>query len=108
MGVGVVHVHLYSPKGLYLLASAGLLGATFLNEEAERVLGLGQELVGRLLWDLTALRVPGLRALCEETVARSKPTGLDFLAPGNRRWCHLRLVPLQTVWPSSSPTSTKS
>ncbi|MEU9286123.1 SpoIIE family protein phosphatase [Streptomyces sp. NPDC048275] len=67
---------------------------TFLNEEGERVLGLGQELVGRLLWDVTVLQVPGLRALCEETAARPKPTGLDFLAPGTRRWCHLRLVPL--------------
>ncbi|WP_247196122.1 SpoIIE family protein phosphatase [Streptomyces sp. GESEQ-35] len=68
---------------------------TFLNEEAERVLGAGQELIGRLVWDdLTALRVPGLRALCEEAVARSTPSGLDLLAPGTGRWCHLRLVPL--------------
>jgi len=67
---------------------------TFLNEESERVLGSGQELIGRLVWDLTALRIPGLRALCEEAVARSAPTGLDILAPGTRRWCHLRLVPL--------------
>lgn len=67
---------------------------TFLNEEAERVLGAGQELIGRLVWDLTALQVPGLRALCEEAVARSTPSGLDLLAPGTGRWCHLRLVPL--------------
>ncbi|MER6136233.1 SpoIIE family protein phosphatase [Streptomyces sp. NPDC001815] len=67
---------------------------TFLNKEAERVLGSGQELIGHLVWDLAALRVPGLRSLCEETVAGSTPTGLDILAPRTRRWSHLRLVPL--------------
>jgi serine phosphatase RsbU (regulator of sigma subunit)/PAS domain-containing protein len=67
---------------------------TFLNREAERVMGAGQELVGRVVWDVvSAWRVPALRVLCQEAVADSKPTGLDFLAPGTERWYHLRLVP---------------
>ncbi|WP_405539388.1 SpoIIE family protein phosphatase [Streptomyces sp. NBC_00075] len=68
---------------------------TFLNTQAERVLGRGQELVGHPVWDLAAeLDVPDLRALCQKTVALSTPTGLDIRAPGTRRWYHLRLVPL--------------
>ncbi|WP_405725361.1 SpoIIE family protein phosphatase [Streptomyces sp. NBC_01537] len=68
---------------------------TFVNAEAERVLGCGQELIGRTAWELSAaLQVPGLRALCEETAARSTPTGLDVLAGGTGRWYHMRLVPL--------------
>ncbi|MFE2426808.1 SpoIIE family protein phosphatase [Streptomyces sp. NPDC059373] len=67
---------------------------TFLNMEAARVLGRGQELVGRPVWDLAAeFGIPDLRALCQETVALSTPTELDIRAPGTGRWYHLRLIP---------------
>ncbi len=67
---------------------------TFVNVEAERLLGTSGGLTGRLLWDVpTVLRVAGLPSRCRRAVAEGQPTEFDARWPGEGRWYHLRLVP---------------
>ncbi|WP_416978129.1 SpoIIE family protein phosphatase [Streptomyces sp. T028] len=68
---------------------------TFANLEAERFLGHSEEeLFGRLLWDLPAVRqIPGLEARCREAAAEEKPSGFDIRVPACGCRYHLRLVP---------------
>ncbi|WP_405835605.1 SpoIIE family protein phosphatase [Streptomyces sp. NBC_01518] len=68
---------------------------TFANLEAERTLGLSEEeLFGRLLWELPAVRnVPGLEDRCRKAAAEETPVGFDAQLEGTGRRHHLRLVP---------------
>ncbi|MFJ1703838.1 SpoIIE family protein phosphatase [Kitasatospora sp. NPDC088346] len=66
----------------------------YLNLRAERLLGSSGELVGRLLWDLPAVRVPGLEARCRRAVVDRRPAELERRLPADGRWYHLRLIPV--------------
>ncbi|WP_425247931.1 SpoIIE family protein phosphatase [Streptomyces sp. NEAU-NA10] len=67
---------------------------TFVNKEAERLLGPGRTLLGSRLWDIPAGRAPGLEAQCRRASAERKPIGFVLRRPGDRRVHHVRLVPL--------------
>lgn len=68
---------------------------TYANLEAERFLGFSEEeLFGRLLWDLPAMReVPGVRDSCLEAAAQERPAGFDVHLAACERRLHVRLVP---------------
>ncbi|WP_416982232.1 SpoIIE family protein phosphatase [Streptomyces sp. T028] len=57
---------------------------TFVNEAAERLLGVGddQALLGRTLWDIPASRTPGLESQCRRASAERKPISFDLRRPG--------------------------
>ncbi|MGP4110744.1 SpoIIE family protein phosphatase [Streptomyces sp. 4N509B] len=69
---------------------------TFVNPEAERLLGDGGELTHRRLWDLpTVRRVPGLAERCRAAATTGgEPDEFDVQLPGEDRWYHLRLMPV--------------
>jgi PAS domain S-box-containing protein len=68
---------------------------TFANLETERTLGFSEEeMFGRLLWELPAVRqVPGLENRCRKAAAEEQPAGFDVHMPDTGRRYHLRLVP---------------
>ncbi|MFF5585736.1 SpoIIE family protein phosphatase [Streptomyces hygroscopicus] len=67
----------------------------FANLEAERTLGFSEEeLFGRVLWDLPAVRqVPDLEQRCRQAAAEDESTGFDVTMPDSGRRYHVRLVP---------------
>ncbi|MFB7337128.1 SpoIIE family protein phosphatase [Streptomyces adustus] len=69
---------------------------TFANLEAEQVLGSQDEqLFGRKLWDLPALRrMPDLERRCRSDAERSVAVGFDITMADTGRCYHLRLVPV--------------
>lgn len=72
---------------------------TFVNPEAERLLGTSYALLGRILWDALAdIGVDamglGLEAAYRRAVDSGTPGGFDVRWPTNRRWYHMRLVPM--------------
>nr|WSZ97002.1 SpoIIE family protein phosphatase [Streptomyces sp. NBC_00857] len=69
---------------------------TFVNLEAERMLGSSEEeLFGRVLWELPSVRqVPDLEARCREAAAEDAPVGFDVWMPDIGRSYHLRFVPV--------------
>ncbi len=68
---------------------------TFANLETERTLGFSEEeMFGRLLWELPAVRqVPGLENRCRKAAAEERSAGFDVHMPDTGRRYHLRLVP---------------
>ncbi|WP_371502087.1 SpoIIE family protein phosphatase [Kitasatospora sp. NBC_00374] len=66
----------------------------YLNLRAEQLLGSSGELVGRPLWDIPAVRVPGLEERCRRAVVDRRPTELERRLPTDGRWYHLRLIPV--------------
>lgn len=77
------------------LAVGGDWRIMFVNVEAERLIGSSQEVAGRPLWDVPAVReVPGLEARCRRAATDGTPASLDIRWPQNDRWYHLRLVPV--------------
>ncbi|KUN95680.1 SpoIIE family protein phosphatase [Streptomyces caeruleatus] len=68
----------------------------FVNLEGERILGSPEEeLIGRVLWDLPAVRhMPGLKDRYQKAAAVSEPTGFDIRAHDTDRCYHLRVVPV--------------
>ncbi|SHI13039.1 PAS domain S-box-containing protein [Streptomyces sp. 3214.6] len=68
---------------------------TFANLETERTLGFSEEeMFGRLLWELPAVRqVPGLENRCRKAAAEEQSAGFDVHMPDTGRRYHLRLVP---------------
>ncbi|MFF4484783.1 SpoIIE family protein phosphatase [Streptomyces sp. NPDC001520] len=68
----------------------------FVNLEAERILGSpGEELIGRVLWELPAVQqMPGLKDRYQKAAEASGPTGFDVWTHGADRCFHLRVVPL--------------
>ncbi|MGY5030944.1 SpoIIE family protein phosphatase [Streptomyces sp. 900116325] len=72
---------------------------TFVNVEAERFLGASHDLLGRVLWDaLSEIGVDamelGLEAAYRQAAESGAPGGFDVRWPTNRRWYHMRLVPV--------------
>ncbi|WP_234356997.1 SpoIIE family protein phosphatase [Streptomyces sp. NBRC 110028] len=66
---------------------------TFLNVEAERLVGPSVDVLGGPLWDGPAGLVPGLEARCRHAALDGTPTGFDLRWPTDGRWYHIRLVP---------------
>jgi GAF domain-containing protein len=69
---------------------------TFVNKEAERLLGPGRTLLGSTLWDTPVGPVPGLEAQCRRASAERKPISFDLHWPTDQRVHRVRLVPLQS------------
>lgn len=72
---------------------------TFVNVEAERFLGASHDLLGRILWDaLAGIGVDavelGLETAYRRAAESGTPGGFDVRWPTNRRWYHMRLVPV--------------
>ncbi|MBI0380324.1 PAS domain-containing protein, partial [Streptomyces albiflaviniger] len=68
---------------------------TFLNIQAELLFGSSQEVVGRFLRDIPAVKkVPELKERCRQAGVSGSPSGFDLRWPDNDRWYHLRLVPV--------------
>lgn len=65
---------------------------TFLNVEAERLVGPAAEVLGRPLWEGPAGTVPELEERCRRAAADGRPTGFDIQWPTDDRWYHIRLV----------------
>ncbi|MGP3939762.1 SpoIIE family protein phosphatase [Streptomyces sp. 6N106] len=65
---------------------------TFLNVEAERLVGPAAEVLGRPLWEGPAGTVPELEERCRRAAADGRPTGFDIRWPTDDRWYHIRLV----------------
>ncbi|GGJ69195.1 SpoIIE family protein phosphatase [Streptomyces brasiliensis] len=68
----------------------------FVNLKAEGILGsTEEELYGRVLWTLPAVRqIAGMEARCREAAAAASPTGFDVRMPGTGKCYHLRVVPV--------------
>ncbi|MFF1840101.1 SpoIIE family protein phosphatase, partial [Streptomyces sp. NPDC058231] len=69
---------------------------TFVNLEAERMLGSSdEELFGRVLWTLpTVRRFTGMEERCRNAAARATPADFDVDVPETGACYHLRLVPV--------------
>ena len=72
---------------------------TFVNVEAERMLGTPRTLHGRTLWDAFAqlgvdAAEPGLEAHCRQAADSGAPVEFEVRWPANERWYHMRLVPV--------------
>ncbi|WP_275559175.1 SpoIIE family protein phosphatase [Streptomyces sp. 5-6(2022)] len=72
---------------------------TFVNGEAERLLGASRTTLGRTLWDAFArLRVddaePDLRSRYRRAAESGTPVGFEVRWPTDQRWYSMRLVPV--------------
>ncbi|MFI1338577.1 SpoIIE family protein phosphatase [Streptomyces sp. NPDC020845] len=72
---------------------------TFVNGEAERLLGSSRATLGRTLWDaFRRLSIddaePGLRSRYRRAAEGGAPVGFEVRWPTNQRWYYMRLVPV--------------
>ncbi|GII71195.1 hypothetical protein Sme01_36710 [Sphaerisporangium melleum] len=67
---------------------------TFLNLEAERLLGPGEKPLGRVLWELPAIITPDLEGRCRRALDEGTPTDHDVQWPTSGRCYHVRLIPV--------------
>lgn len=67
---------------------------TFLNVEAERLVGPSVDVLGGPLWEGPAGLVPDLETRCRHAALDGTPTGFDIQWPTDGRWYHIRLVPV--------------
>ncbi|MEU4537294.1 SpoIIE family protein phosphatase [Streptosporangium sp. NPDC023825] len=67
---------------------------TFLNLEAERLIGSGQKPLGRVLWDLPTVTTPDLEDRFRQATDKGMPAEFDVRWPANNRCYHVRLVPV--------------
>ncbi|MFI0816357.1 SpoIIE family protein phosphatase [Streptomyces sp. NPDC021098] len=67
---------------------------TFLNVEAERLVGPSVDVLGGPLWEGPAGLVPDLEARCRHAALDGSPAGFDIQWPTDGRWYHIRLVPV--------------
>jgi PAS domain-containing protein len=67
---------------------------TFLNVEAERLVGPSVDVLGGPFWDGPAGLVPDLEARCRHAALDGTPAGFDIQWPTDGRWYHIRLVPV--------------
>ncbi|QKV95837.1 SpoIIE family protein phosphatase [Streptomyces sp. NA02950] len=72
---------------------------TFVNVEAERLLGASHALLGRTLWESFArlgveAAEPGLPARYRRAAEGGAPSGFEVRWPTNQRWYYMRLVPV--------------
>jgi PAS domain-containing protein len=66
----------------------------YVNERAQKLLGPSDDLIGRVLWELPAVAVPGLAAQCRSAMADRVATGFDVKSLTDRRCYHLRIIPV--------------
>jgi PAS domain S-box-containing protein len=66
---------------------------TFANAQAQRLLGSSGELVGQVLWEIPAARVPDLEKACRQAVRSGTPADFEMRWPVEQRWYHVRLLP---------------
>ncbi|MEV6486561.1 SpoIIE family protein phosphatase [Streptomyces sp. NPDC051576] len=66
---------------------------TYLNEEAERLLGLGREWLGSVLWDSPAGGVPGLEDRCRRAFTEGTPAAFTGHWSADRPLLLVRCVP---------------
>ncbi|WP_354638341.1 SpoIIE family protein phosphatase [Kitasatospora camelliae] len=66
----------------------------YANARAQRLLGPSEGLAGRVLWEVPAVRAPGLEARCRDAAADQVAQGLDLTSPADRRCYHLRIIPV--------------
>ncbi|WP_430379811.1 SpoIIE family protein phosphatase [Streptomyces sp. B1-3] len=69
---------------------------TFVNEEAERVLGIDHRLIGGVLWDGPVGAVPGLESVCRRAAQEGRPLSIALPWPSGRRRFRLRCVPTRS------------
>ncbi|MEV6864883.1 SpoIIE family protein phosphatase [Streptosporangium subroseum] len=67
---------------------------TFLNLEAERLIGSGQKPLGRVLGELPTVTTPDLESRCRRATDEGLPAEFDVRWPTNDRCYHVRLVPV--------------
>jgi serine phosphatase RsbU (regulator of sigma subunit)/PAS domain-containing protein len=67
---------------------------TFASVQAELLLNAGQQLAGKVLWDLPLTQVPGLEACCREAADGMRPASFEAEWPGTGRWYLFRFVPV--------------
>jgi PAS domain-containing protein len=67
----------------------------YCNAQAERILGTGRRLLGRVLWEAVPdARAFGLEERYRRAAVDRSPIGFDVQAPADRHWYHTRLVPV--------------
>ncbi|MFK4101248.1 SpoIIE family protein phosphatase [Streptomyces sp. NPDC019531] len=66
----------------------------YVNKRAQKLLGASDDLIGRVLWELPPVAVPGLAAQCRDAMADRVATGLDVRSPTDLRSYHLRIIPV--------------
>ncbi|AZQ32689.1 GAF domain-containing protein [Streptomyces cyaneochromogenes] len=70
---------------------------TFFNRPAERLLGLSDELLGRVLWDAVPhFRTTGVNVACQQATTTGKPTGFSVDWPRDQRLLRIQLFPVPT------------
>ncbi|WP_214410103.1 ATP-binding SpoIIE family protein phosphatase [Sphaerisporangium fuscum] len=82
----------YMSDGFVVMDADGRI--TFLNLEAERLLGPSRRLLGAVLWELPAITAPDLENRCRRALREGTPNGFDVEWPSDGRCYHLRLVPV--------------
>ncbi|MFJ2477543.1 SpoIIE family protein phosphatase [Streptomyces sp. NPDC087659] len=71
--------------------------ATFVNVEAERLLGPSEKLLDCVLWDaVPVFRELGVEDTCREAVAEGRPASFDIQCPKDQRLLHVQLSPART------------
>ncbi|MDT3400728.1 PAS domain-containing protein, partial [Streptomyces sp. B1866] len=80
---------LHMSDGFLSLSGDGRVG--FANAAAERLLGPAREMVGRVLWEVPALRgLPGVKEQWRRAASGGEPVGFEVPVPGRDQWYHLR------------------
>lgn len=70
---------------------------TFFNRPAERLLGLSDELLGRVLWDAVPhLRRTGVNLACQQATTTGKPAGFSVDWHRDQRLLRIQLFPVPT------------
>ncbi|MER7501337.1 SpoIIE family protein phosphatase [Nonomuraea pusilla] len=67
---------------------------TFLNLEAERLIGPEHHPLGRVLWELPTITAAGLERRCRQAADEGQPADFDIQQSEAGRCYHVRLVPV--------------
>jgi serine phosphatase RsbU (regulator of sigma subunit)/anti-sigma regulatory factor (Ser/Thr protein kinase) len=92
----------HTPTALHPLANAVLTTdrnwqVTFFNRPAERLLGLSEEWLGRVLWDVVPhFHTTGVKLACQQATTAGKPTGFSVTWPRDRRLLRIQVFPAPT------------
>lgn len=66
---------------------------TSVNTQAERLFEPARTLLGRPLWEQSAMRSTGLETRCRRAMAQGAPAEFDVQWPTDQRWYRIRLTP---------------
>ncbi|MEV7395215.1 SpoIIE family protein phosphatase [Streptomyces sp. NPDC091215] len=69
---------------------------TFINKEAERILGAGRASLGSLLWEVAASQAHGFEGQCRRVGAEGRSISFDVRWPTDQRLYQVRLVPVKS------------